>query len=96
MFTKSILTATATAIALAAGLGSASADENFSTIAGLSAQPLSAHELAKVRGTEWLIFTRGHLVVLNDSACILNMCGHHDMLVFGRERPEIFDVHTPC
>ncbi len=86
---------TTAAIALAAGLGSASADENFATLVGLSAQPLSAHELAKVRGTEWLIFTRGGLVVLNDSACILNMCGHYDMLVSGGERPEIFEGHTP-
>ena len=93
MLTKSILTATA--IALATGLGSASADENFATLVGLSAQPLSAHELAKVRGTEWLIFTRGGLVVLNDSACILNMCGHYDMLVFGGERPKIFEGHVP-
>ncbi len=56
MLTKSILTATA--IALAAGLGSASAGEQFTTIADLSPQALSADELAEVRGAgDFLVFT---------------------------------------
>ena len=56
MFTKSILTTAA--IALVAGLGSASAGEQFTTIADLSAQALSADELAEVRGAgDWTVFT---------------------------------------
>jgi len=47
MLTKSILAGAA--IALAAGLGSASAGEQFTTIADLSPQALSADELAEVR-----------------------------------------------
>ena len=77
MLAKSILTAIA--IALVAGLGSASADENFSTIADLSAQPLSAHELAKVRGTHWRIFTPGSTIDLSEGICLFGECGDFEM-----------------
>jgi len=56
MLTKSILAGAA--IALAAGLGSASAGEQFTTIADLSPQALSADELTEVRGAgDFLVFT---------------------------------------
>ena len=88
MRTKSILTAAA--IALVAGLGSASADENFSTIAGLSAQPLSAHELAEVRGAgDFIIVIKNELryVPASMSDAVSNrICGANNCIV-NKARP---------
>ena len=49
MHIKSILTAAA--IALVAGLGSASAADQFGALEGITAEPLNAVELDRVRGT---------------------------------------------
>ena len=49
MHIKSILTAAA--IALAAGLGSASAADQFTALEGITAEPLNAVELDRVRGS---------------------------------------------
>ena len=49
MHIKSILTAAA--IALVAGLGSASAADQFTALEGITAEPLNAVELDRVRGT---------------------------------------------
>ncbi|MGR3718005.1 MAG: hypothetical protein ACU0B1_14810 [Thermohalobaculum sp.] len=48
MHIKSILTAAA--IALVAGLGSASAADQFTALEGITAEPLNAVELDRVRG----------------------------------------------
>ncbi len=84
MFTKSILTAAA--IALAAGLGSASAGERFATVDGLSAQPLSADELAGVRGAahEWYIVTPGGERLFP---------GNPDILSSLERLPPLFQLH---
>ncbi len=45
------LIVSAAALALAAGLGSASAADRFTALEGITAEPLNAVELGRVRGT---------------------------------------------
>ena len=90
MLTKSILTATA--IALVAGLGSASAGEQFTTIADLSPQALSADELAEVRGAgDFAVITRNGVRIfesLMSDAVSNRICGADNCFVsMGRPQP---------
>jgi len=77
MLTKSILTAAA--LALVAGLGSASAGQQFTTIADLSPQALSADELAEIRGAGVLLISNSPLGVVAtihmSDAVAIRICG---------------------
>ena len=59
------LIVSAAALALAAGLGSASAADRFTALAGITAEPLNAVELDRVRGAD--VNLRGLLNVPSDT-----------------------------